>query len=320
MQKKPQPALHWRLLLWGGAGMIGQEVMAAAVRAGHQVTILAARGVQPVRPIPPETAWMQADLDQPQTYSNLLTGQDAIIDCAGLLSQGRVNGRKYHRSKLLDLAGRLTAAAKAAGVKKIVLLGSANLFAGADMESATSEDNPLCNRAYGRMYAPIWDELKAIGSDSGITVRVHPGKVYGPGGWFMTRVVEPLKYYGTVEFVGQGSNWISPVYSKDAAQGLLLAVEKGQSGRDYILAGEHIRWQDFLGKVCVYMGVRTSPKPVSFWKTVLLEGRMAAEDQVLSCRVVSDRADKELGWTPAFPTMREGLPKALKDLGVLAWK
>jgi hypothetical protein len=105
----------------------------------------------------------------------------------------------------------------------------------------------------------------------------------------------------------------------DAAQGLMLAVEKGQADADYILAAEPLRWNDFIALTMSYMGCRQVPRIQPFWLSRFRRGIMEAEAATLSCRAKTLHAGHDLGWSPVYANAKEGIPHVLKDLGALAW-
>jgi len=323
MRKFPNheaPAPRWRILLSGANDIIGRELISLAAKGGHALVLARAPGEK--------ITWLEAAACPAVTLDDgRLEGAgvswsdfDAVIDLATLRGEnGKIRAGKLGPWIWRRLQG-LVGAAAAGGVKKIVLLGNAHLFAGLDPEQWVTEANPLRGRGFGRVLAPLWDGIRTLSRESGVVTRVHPGRVYGSGGWFLKQVVEPLKYRGYLEMPGDGSNWISPVHSQDVAEGLLLAVGKGVCDRDYFLAGEPLRFEDFLNMSANYMGIQQNPRRQPWWRAAWSRSSPAVEDATISCRIRPERARSELEWTPRFPTPRDGVPQALKDLGVLAWK
>lgn len=87
-----QPGEHQkrRVLVLGGYGLIGLEVVRALVAAGHTVTGLG-RGVGRARRVLPEVRWFACDLArvrQPGDWTGLISDADAIVNCAGALQDG----------------------------------------------------------------------------------------------------------------------------------------------------------------------------------------------------------------------------------------
>ena len=81
-----------RLLILGATGSLGRHVLEQAVAAGHQVSVL----VRNPAKLPAETRSLvtvhQADLGQIATedLANIIRGHDALINCAGMVTEGQV--------------------------------------------------------------------------------------------------------------------------------------------------------------------------------------------------------------------------------------
>ncbi len=296
---KNKPAPTMRLALTDDGSLLAREIAAAASQGGHALT-----------PLPASAA----------VWADRLPEHEALLVITGLTSLGRSRSPRRRGEETLAAVRQILSASRAAGLKQVVWLGAAELFAGPESEAEVRESDSVSTRGFGRALEPVWSELRNLCREAQLGVRLHPGRIYGPGDWFLQRVVDPLKYRGTVEITGSGNNWISPVHVQDVAAGMLLAAASGAVDRDYLVAGEPVRWKDFIQLTARYIGLETEPKSQPFWRARLLTGRMAAEYECLSCRVDPALARDELGWQPKFDALRTGVPQALKDLGALAWK
>ncbi|MFK3776779.1 SDR family oxidoreductase [Agrobacterium sp. NPDC089420] len=79
-----------KILILGATGFIGSEVLRSLHRRGHAVTGLA-RSTSRARHKWPFANWVSADLSQMargEDWSSLVTGHDAIVNCAGALQDG----------------------------------------------------------------------------------------------------------------------------------------------------------------------------------------------------------------------------------------
>lgn len=81
-----------RLLILGATGSLGRHVLEQAVAAGHQVSVL----VRNPAKLPTETRALvtvhQADIGQIPIgdLANIVRGHDALINCAGMVTEGQV--------------------------------------------------------------------------------------------------------------------------------------------------------------------------------------------------------------------------------------
>jgi uncharacterized protein YbjT (DUF2867 family) len=78
------------ILVLGGNGFIGQSVCQKLLTDGHAVTALG-RSVNQVRQRLPQVAWISQDIGRlttPDDWQTLISGKDAIVNCAGALQDG----------------------------------------------------------------------------------------------------------------------------------------------------------------------------------------------------------------------------------------
>ena len=143
--------------LTGGTGFVGGATLDLLVTAGHRVRALTRR------PQPPREGveWIDGSLDQPDRLAVLVSGTQAVLHIAGVVSgtpdqftQGNVEGTRH-----------LLAAATATGVRRFVHISS---LAAREPELS----------AYGRSKAE--GEALVLASDRDWTV-VRPPGIYGPG-------------------------------------------------------------------------------------------------------------------------------------------
>jgi uncharacterized protein YbjT (DUF2867 family) len=104
-----------RVLLTGATGFVGGAAQPALLAAGWQVRCTT-RG--PARAPRPQVEWITADLGQRGASERALSGCDAAL----YLVHGMGEGRDFHGAEVAT-ARRFGAAARAAGVRRIVYLG-----------------------------------------------------------------------------------------------------------------------------------------------------------------------------------------------------
>ncbi|PIC01038.1 SDR family oxidoreductase [Caulobacter sp. X] len=151
-----------------------------------------------------------------------------------------------------------------------------------------------------------WQE---VGRGMGLTVTVFrlPG-IYGPGRSALDRLR-----------AGEGRRIVKPgqVFSRihvdDIVSGLLASLDKPRAGGVYNLVDdEPAPPQDVMEHAARLLGVPVPPDlPFNELDLSPATRRFYAENK----RVSNARAKAELGWTPAYPTYREGLAAILKTGG-----
>ena len=147
-----------KLAITGGTGFVGSRLIAAAVAAGHDVRALTRRFMRPRVGV----EWVNGALDSSDALAELVSGCDAIIHVAGILT-----GRSAEVFELCNVTGTrdVAAAAAGAGVRRFVHVSSL-----AAREPALS--------LYGASKARSEEVVRASGLPHAI---VRPPAVYGPG-------------------------------------------------------------------------------------------------------------------------------------------
>lgn len=76
-----------KLLVLGGSGYVGREVVRRAVRRGYEVTSLSRRGENPQAgdPLLDTVNWVAGDATDPATVKGLVNNADAVVHAIGLL-------------------------------------------------------------------------------------------------------------------------------------------------------------------------------------------------------------------------------------------
>ena len=79
-------------------------------------------------------------------------------------------------------------------------------------------------------------------------VAAFPGWVFGNGGWFRERVIEPVMAGRRVLLFGKTGPWLSPIHVEDCARALVHLAERGEpSGRYFFVNHDPIRLDEFAG-------------------------------------------------------------------------
>jgi predicted dehydrogenase/nucleoside-diphosphate-sugar epimerase len=161
-----------RVVLTGGTGFLGKATAASLVRAGHKVTVLARRTVpswEQVRGVDYQVAQLATNLD-PEIFRGASAVVHAAAETAGAWEQ--------HQKNSIDATEHVLRAAAAAGVKKIVFVGSVMVLArGRKWE----DDTPL--EPQSRSQGPyMWGKLESerlagtLGKELGLDVKImRPG-------------------------------------------------------------------------------------------------------------------------------------------------
>jgi dihydroflavonol-4-reductase len=191
-----------------------------------------------------------------------------VIHSAGYVQLGR-SRLDLHRAVNVEGTRNVAQAARAAGVRMIHVSSVDALGAGSAREPA-DEDTPLA-RPVPCAYVITKREAEQVvleeverGLDG---VIVNPGFMLGPWDWKPSSGRMLLEVAtGRGLFAPRG--WYSVCDVRDVAAGILVAMERGRTGRRYILAGKNVTYFEAWRLFADVSGARrpwASVGPVLLW-------------------------------------------------------
>jgi 2-alkyl-3-oxoalkanoate reductase len=307
-----------KVLLAGATGAIGRPLVDRLVAAGHDVVGLTRR---PDRVAQLERAGARGVVCDVRDRAAVLrvaeeTAPDVVADETTDLPQ-RYDARTmkgfYDAMGPLRLQGspNLLDAAQATGARSI-FQSVAFLYAPAPGRRLHTEDDP----PFGAEAPEPWNlALPAIAAlerrvvDLGGLV-LRYGFFYGPGTHFdaggqfhhdVTKRRTPI--------VGPGSGVFSFIHVDDAAEATLRAIETPARGILNVVDDVPLTMREWLPLFAQHLGAKR-PRRIPLWLAKLASGplplHMATEAQGAS----NAHAREQLGWAPAYPSLREGLRAA----------
>lgn len=296
-----------RILVTGASGFIGGPTCAALVARGHEVVALVRRpGSEPVG-----ARAVVGDLTDEASLVRAFreAAPEVVVHLAA------ENGAQRSEAKLraANVAGleHLIAACRACEpAPRIVFVST--VVTGDAHGALLTEDTALpVQTAYGRSKQEGEALLAASGLD---VVVVRPCHVYGAGGWFAEEIVARLKQPGRFAVVGRGDNSWDMVHVDDLALALALASEAGRAGEVYHCADDvPTTYAEAASRAAAALGVGPPRRiPVALAKLAAGSGPIITVTR--SARTSNAKLREELGWEPAFPDSREGIPAVVAQL------
>ncbi len=297
-----------RVLVAGASGTIGVPLVRALVGTGHQVTamtrspekqpMLRALGATPV----------VADALDAETLTRTVvasTPEIVIHQLTNLPKTGVRSVKNLESTNQLRTEGtrNLIDAAVAAGARRIVgasfvLSLAAKPDANGHVDEAAAANNSMESQIV---------EASRQSRIEGIVLRY--GMWYGPANPMTQQMVAMAKR--RLLPVVRGDRSLLPVlHLDDAVSAAVAALDHGRPGTIYdIVDDEPVSMTAIVRELAARTG---APKPfaVPSWIPRLLSPYMA---RITSVRLPlsNARAKAELGWRPAYPTMRDGLAKTM---------
>jgi len=225
------------VLVTGGTGFVGGHVVhalrardvavRALVREPARATRLGAWGVELVR----------GDVADAESLAAACAGVDTVVHLVAIIS-----GKPADFERVMAQGTRdLVAAAKGAGVRRVVLASALGLDAR--------------SRAAVPYYAAKW-EMEAAVRESGLEhVIFRPSFVFGKDGGVLPTFTRLARLAPVTPIVGDGTRRMQPIWVEDVAEYFVLALERG-SGVVELGGPDAVTWNEFWDRLKRVLGKR----------------------------------------------------------------
>ena len=303
-------------LVTGGSGFIGQHLVATLLAHGRRVRIL---DLRPPRYSATAVQYVRGSILDSKLLEATLYDVEEVYHLAGLPGMWARHKNDFH---LINAQGTAIAiaAARKRGISRFLHCSTESiLFRPSCTASALAEDVSVTldqmPGAYTR--SKMLGEQQALqAAASGFPVVIaNPTMPIGPHNGSLTPPTFMLQYFLRRRVQIYLDFIMNLVDVRDVAMGLLLAMERGQTGQRYILGGENIGLKKLLTIIGIISGRRAVriPIPVVMAQTTAavfefiadhvahtppagtVEGvRIALRSQALSI----EKARCELGYAP----------------------
>ena len=298
-----------RVFVAGASGAIGTRVVPQLIERGHEVTgtfrssgndaRLRTLGADPV-------ALDLLDADAVR-MAVLAAEPDAIVHQATALATARFTrnlDRTFEETNRLRTEGtdNLLAVAHETGISRFVAQSFASMRNAREGGPVKTEDDPLDPtpvKGTRETNAAMRHLEEAVTGAGGIALRY--GGFYGADN---DGLVEPVRKR-QFPIVGDGGGYFSFVHLDDAAAATVLALEHEGAAIYNIVDDEPAPVCDWLPVLAKTLGAKP-PRHFPVWLARLFAGEGAVMMGTSSRGASNARAKRELGWTPRYPSWRQG--------------
>jgi 2-alkyl-3-oxoalkanoate reductase len=310
-----------RVLVAGATGVIGRPLVKQLREAGHDVvgTTRSEERAETIRKLGGEPVVVDArDTDalrrvvieaRPEVVINQLTNLPQRLD--------------YKRAKetfgpTTELRGKvgpaLVGAAAEAGARRLIAQ-SVCFFYASTGKRAHSEDDPLIELPPEMPAAQGVIALEALERSTvetpglqGVVLRY--GFFYGPGSAYAAdgAWAEDVRRR-RFPIVGKGTGIFSYIHMDDAVSATIAALDRG-TGIYNVCDDDPATLSEWLPAYAEALGAER-PRRVPVWLARLVAGKQAAGMSTTLEGASNEKAKRELGWQPKYPSWRQGFREAL---------
>jgi nucleoside-diphosphate-sugar epimerase len=289
-----------------GCGYVGLALARALADADVAVlgTTRGAGGEAAVRAAGAE--WAQADVMEPATLRSLPDWRPAVV--FDLVRPQLLGPDRYTAWGTSNVA----AAFEDTGLEALVYLSSTSVYGRRSGEWTDERTEPAPASPLGRARLEAEEIYLSLAREGRLPARVcrAPG-IYGPGRTLRQRL-ESGAYRRLDEEI-----WVSRVHVDDLCAGLLAAWRTGRPGEVYLLADdEPVTAREYAELTASLLSL---PLPPTVEREDIREelSESAFERRVGARRCSNRRMREELGVIPRYPSVREGIPAALRAEGAI---
>lgn len=252
---------HAKVLVTGATGFLGQHLVATLREQGREVVALVRdpSSADARRIAKTGAVLVRGDVLDGDSVEAAARGCTAVLHCAGKVSRQGVDAIAMTKVNVTGVETTL-AACRRAGVRRAVVAStSGTIGVGTDPDQVADERTPapleIINKwPYYR--SKYYGEQLALAQnrDDFEVVVVNPALLLGPGDWQgsstedVRRALEqrmPLVPSGGYAFVD----------ARDAALGMVLALDKGRAGQRYLLVSCNCPIRTFFSRIARVAGL-----------------------------------------------------------------
>ncbi len=295
-----------RVFVTGATGFVTGAVSRKLLARGDTVRALVrdqrnARGLDGMELV-------TGDLGNEDALRTGMRGVDAVVHGAAMYEVGL---SKRQRERMLEANVRGTAhvlsTARATGVSRVLYISTIAVFGnthGRVVDETFVRTDPTYTSYYEETKLRAHEIATQFIADGLPLVIVQPGQVYGPGDHSGFGSLLSAFARGRLPLLPFPDLGLNLAYVDDVAGGMLVALDRGQPGRSYVLGGEIVRAADAFATLGKVVG-----RPTPRWHLpygVLEAGallRPQLREVISSARGVTfwatdARARAELGYAP----------------------
>jgi len=238
------------VIVTGATGHIGNVLVRELLAKGMSVRalVLPNDDKRPLAGLNVET--VSGDITDPESLKSVFTGADIVFHLAGIVTIMPGIAALLERVNVGGIRNVIEAC-RACHVRRLVYTSSIHAVAEPPHGTVIDESQPFSPdhvlgdyaRSKARATLLLLDEVKKGGLDAVICC---PTGVIGPFDYGISNIGQLIIDFAS----GQLKSYVSGAYDfvdvRDVARGLILAAEKGQSGRHYILSGAQVQVPELI--------------------------------------------------------------------------
>jgi nucleoside-diphosphate-sugar epimerase len=210
---------------------------------------------------------VRGDLDDVKALEAGMTGCDTVFHAAAHTDQ--FDPLDVHMRINVKGTESALAAARAAGIKRFIHVGTEAVLADGKPIVKADETRPIPKRAMGAypLTKGLAEQAVLAANQGGLeTVVVRPRFIWGKGDTTVLPSIIQAVQQGKFGWIGGGHYKTSTTHVDNVVEGLLLAADNGKPGEIYFISdGPPLEFRDFISKLLATQGIAAPERNVPRW-------------------------------------------------------
>jgi 2-alkyl-3-oxoalkanoate reductase len=319
-----------KVFLAGATGAIGRALVPQLVARGHEVVgmtrsaskqdLVRSLGARPVvaDALDPDAVAEAVASAEPEVIVHELTALSGSMSVREARHPERSSAATMTNRLRIEATDHLLAAGRAVGARRFVAQSfGAFRFArtGGPVQTEADplepDDPPEALRTVQAGYLYLEQAVTSIEWGEGLALRY--GGFYGPGTSISLApdavMAAPIRKR-RFPIIGDGGGVFSYIHVEDAAAATAVAVERGRPGVYYVVDDDPAPVREWLPVLASALDAKP-PRRVPRWLGRLAAGEAATATMTEARGASNEKAKRELGWTPRYPSWRQGFAQGL---------
>jgi nucleoside-diphosphate-sugar epimerase len=305
-----------KIFIAGASGVLGRRLVRELAARGHSVIgqVRSAKSEAAVKGAGGDPR--HADLFDADSLARAADGCDTVIHAATSIPvKQKTTPADWAMNDHIRRKGTrcLTEAAGKIGAKAY-LQQSITWVARPRDESAFDENSPVAPDPAIQSAIDAEEIAREAASAEGFTVAILRGGYFYDSESAHTRMIADALRKRQMPVIGSGDAIWALIHTDDAASAFVAAAEKPMNGLWHIVDDELVSVRAYLTEFAARLGA-PAPRRAPVWLARWLAGEQAVTYFTKSTKTTNAHFRRGFGWTPRYPTYREGL-----DQIIAAWK
>jgi len=303
-----------KVFVVGATGVVGWRAVRDLVKAGHDVTAVSRTAAKAEMLRGLGATPVSVDIFDGAAVKEAVAGHDVVVNLATHIppTWKMAMPKAWEENDRIrrEVSRNLVDAALATGAARYIQESIAFMYP----ESGAAwvdEGTPLDTPPYGASAVDAEGQAQRFTDDGGIGIVLRFGGFYGPDSG-QTRDMVRMAQARMGPTIGAVDGYFPMIHLDDAGSAVVAALD-APAGTYNVVDAEPLTKREQHDALAAAIGARHLAAP---GKAVAKVGGKRASYLANSQRVSGKRFNEATGWRPAYPSVREGWPAVVREMGI----